>query len=201
MTQPANIEEYKAFRQELQTVINLKYTVLSIIIAAFGIITTIVLRTDFRDDIAPWIPLLYSFVLIPGMILNLFLTIQHRILDGFLMAAFDEAEGSRFVFQRAYDRLNVKWWWRVYSVPLAATYILLTIAAIFMSLVINSWSLPHDNPCWFILGLVLLLAGVAVHSCLIFHWATRKKLTNKIKESWKKEIKNVQDADEQKTKS
>jgi hypothetical protein len=113
MTKPATKEEYRAFRQELQTVINLKYTVLSIIIAAFGIMTTIILRTDFRAGLASWTPLLYFFVLIPGMILNLFLTIQHRILDGFLMAAFDEATGSQFVFQRAYNclekRKRVKW--------------------------------------------------------------------------------------------
>jgi hypothetical protein len=71
------------------------------------------------------------------------------------------------------------------------------VAAIVLSLVIYPWGLQYGNPWTFFIGLGLLIVGSGYLSYLVLFWATRK-LAKSIKDSWKEEIKNVQDSDERK---
>ena len=147
-------QEYPAFRDELNTIVASRYTILGLAIAVLGIITGFIFpRTGSTEaagmpfPIERLLPCLYIIVLLPCMYITYYMTIHYRRVDAYLWSRFEsENEPS---FQMAYSKFRQRERGHTaYTKPLIWTYIMLALFAIGVSFFVNYEVVVHRESFW-----------------------------------------------------
>lgn len=184
-------QEYSGFRRELVAIIQARYTILGLVIAALGVVTGFILTSTAQIiglgqpfTIQLLSPYLYSLILLPSMLITFLLTIHFRRIDAYLWARY-ESEGG-LLFQRAYDRFRARGRFHpAYTQPLLWTYAVLTVFALFISLFVNFNVVIFRQQYWEwpLTGMLVLILGIFTFWVLIDKYASRG-LTQKYRRQW-----------------
>lgn len=184
-------QEYSGFRQELVAIIQARYTILGLVIAALGVVTGFILTStvqikglDQPFTIQLLSPYLYSLILLPSMLITFLLTIHFRRIDAYLWARY-EIEGG-LLFQRAYDRFRVRGrFYPAYTQPLLWTYAVLTVFALCISLFVNFNTVLFRQQYWEwpLTGMLVLILGIFAFWVLVNKYAGRG-VTRKYRRQW-----------------
>jgi histidinol-phosphate phosphatase family protein len=91
----SRVAEYYAFRDELQTIITARYTVLTGATSLYALLFAFV--GGFSESLLrPLLPLLLSTITLPVLIINHYLTTHYRRIDSFLMSVETDLPGFAF---------------------------------------------------------------------------------------------------------
>lgn len=141
--------EYTTFRSELTTIVQARYTVLSLTVAVLGVLVGLILNSSnssvnlyffglvfYVKLLAPW---LFFLLILPGFLITIILTIHYRRIDAYLWARY--VDEQQLPFQRAYMRFREKSKFRAsYTEPLAWGYFLLGFLGFMVSFLISGLS-------------------------------------------------------------
>lgn len=188
---PLDEQEYSGFRRELVAIIQARYTILGLVIAALGVVTGFILTStatiiSFGQPFTIQLlsPYLYSLILLPSMLITFFLTVHFRRIDAYLWARY-ESEGG-LLFQRAYDRFRARGRFHpAYTQPLLWTYTLLAVFALSVSLFVNFDVVISSQQYWQwpLIGMLVLVLGTIALWVFIDKYAGRG-LTQRYRRQW-----------------
>lgn len=184
-------QEYSGFRRELVAIIQARYTILGLVIAALGVVTGFILTStaiiiSFGQPFTIQLlsPYLYSLILLPSILITFLLTVHFRRIDAYLWARY-ESEGG-LLFQRAYDRFRASCRFHpAYTQPLLWTYTLLAVFALSISLFVNFDVVTSRQQYWQwpLIGMLVLILGITALWVLIAKYAGRN-LTQRYRRKW-----------------
>lgn len=168
--QATAIEEYDSLRQELYTIIQARYNILTaniaLVAAAIGVVFT-----GTQPDLNPWLPIVFTSVLLPSLVMNHYLTVHFTRLAGYIYVRFEE-ESLDFVFERALEIFRRKdKSYKAYTWPILFTYLLLAMFSHAVAVFANWASLTQRTATsallWFEILLTLLVLLFVIHRTVL----------------------------------
>ena len=158
-------QEYSAFRQELTTIVQARYTILGLIMVGLGVVTNYIVTstaqiTSFASPFKIQLlsPYFYTMLLVSGMLITYLLTVHYRRIDAYLWARYGSEQG--LLFQSAYERFRLRGKFHpAYTGPLVWAYVIMTLFAVIVSLFVNYDVLFAGQQYWQIplAGILLLI--------------------------------------------
>lgn len=132
VSSPVSDEEYTALRAELQTILTVRFSLLTADIALFGAVLGFSLSSPAAlRPLTPWV---LVAVIVPSMIANYYLSKHFSRIGGYILARFEYAE-SPMIFMRTLDFFKrSERHYAAYSEPILLTYCLLATVSVVVSL-------------------------------------------------------------------
>jgi D-glycero-D-manno-heptose 1,7-bisphosphate phosphatase len=129
-------EEYSALRDELQTILQTRFNILTANIALVGVLVGIAFQ-DTATALRPWLPLMMTAFLLPSLVTNYYLSRHFTRIGGYLLARFEQQDNG-FLFMTALDHFKQRdTHYRAYSWPMLLTYVLLVLASYGVAAIAN----------------------------------------------------------------
>ena len=126
---PDAIEEYVSLRQELYTIIQARYSILTTNVALVAAVIGAIIGVK---DLSPWVLFVFPSILLPSLVMNYHLTKHFARIASYIYVRFEKLN-SPFVFERALDKFKkLDKYSKPYTWPILLTYSLL----VFFSLIV-----------------------------------------------------------------
>lgn len=137
-------DEYAALRDELQTILQTRFNILTANIALVGVLVGVAFQ-DTATMFRPWLPLVLTAFILPSLVTNYYLSRHFTRIGGYLLARFEQHDNP-YLFMTSLDHFKRRdKHYRAYSWPMLLTYLLLIVVGYAVAVIANAPALADDQ--------------------------------------------------------